>query len=145
MQSLTLLPHLLHTALLALLSASIPLSTILTSTLIAFPSLSAKVSAQLVAPTAPELLRARPVRSVHVFAFAGDGRMLLSESEGVFGLDEWEEAAELAEGMCCKEDGGVGLGEGMEVDGVEAGNLEEWVREVVRAKVAHEQRWKSAT
>ncbi|KAJ4331764.1 exosome non-catalytic core subunit rrp46 [Ascochyta clinopodiicola] len=148
--SLTLLPHLLHTALLSLLSASIPLSTTLTSVLVAFPAASTKKASPLVAPTAGELLRARPVRSVHVFAFSGDGRLLLGESEGRFEYGEWEEASELAEEVCCREEveGGVslGLGDGMEVDGdVESGNLDKWLRGVVARKVAFEQRWKSAT
>jgi exosome complex component RRP46 len=141
-QSLTILPHLIHTSLLALLSASIPLSTTLTSTLIALPA--AKSALPLVSPTATELLRAKPVRSVHVFAFAGDGRMLLNESDGVFSYEEWDEAAEAAEDVCCKEEGGVGLSEGMEVDGKEGSNLDQWLREVVQEKVAKEQRWKKA-
>jgi exosome complex component RRP46 len=69
--------------------------------------------------------------------------MLLNESDGVFNYEEWDEAAEAAEGVCCKEDGGVGLGEGMEVDGKEGGNLEDWLRRVVAEKVAYEQRWKN--
>lgn len=146
-QSLLLLPHLLHTSLLALLSASIPLSTTLTSVLIAIPSSpTSKSGAPLVSPTATDLLRAKPIRSVHVFAFSGDNRLLLNESDGVFSFDVWDEACETAEEACCREEGGVGLvGEGMEVDGKESANLEEWLRVVVRRKVEHEQRWKVAT
>lgn len=70
--------------------------------------------------------------------------MLLNESDGTFSYEEWDEAAEAAEEVCCKEDGGVGLGEGMEVDGREGQNLEEWLRSVIQRKAAHEQRWKSA-
>jgi len=103
-----------------------------------------KASSPLVSPTATDLLRAKPIHSVHVFAFAGDGRMLLNESDGVFSYEEWDEAAEAAETACCKEDGGVGLAEGMEVDGKKSGNLEEWLREVVKAKVVREQKWKAA-
>lgn len=144
-QSLTILPHLLHTSLLALLSASIPLSTTLTAVLIALPSSNTSTaSTQLLSPTAVELLRAKPIRSAHVFAFSGEGKMLLNESHGTFSYEEWEEAAEAAEEVCCKEDGGVGLAEGMEVDGKEGHNLDDWLRSVVRAKVEHEQRWKSA-
>lgn len=80
--------------------------------------------------------------SLHVFAFSGDNRLLLAESDGAFGYDEWDEACEVAEEACCKT-GGVDLGEGMEVDGAE-GNLEDWLRKVVRKKVEHEQRWKKA-
>jgi exosome complex component RRP46 len=145
-QTLPLLPHLLHTALLALLSASIPLSTTMTSVLIALPT---SASAPLVSPTAKEILRAGAIKSVHVFAFAGDRRMLLNESDGAFSVAEWEEASELAEEVCCKEEdeGGVSLGgDEMDVDaGDEGGNLEKWLRGVVRSKVEGEQRWKSGT
>jgi exosome complex component RRP46 len=144
-QTLNILPHLLHTSLLALLSASIPLATTLTSVVVAIPT----NAPPLLAPTANELLRARPVKSVHVFAFAGDRRMLLNESEGQFSLEEWEEAAEAAEEVCCREEeeGGVSLGgEGMDVDGdTKSGNLERWLRGVVGRKVEWEQRWKKGT
>jgi exosome complex component RRP46 len=138
-----MLPHLLHTALLSLLSASIPLSTTLTSVLIALPT----SSTHLLSPTANELLRAKPIKSVHVFAFSGDGRLLLNESDGSFSYDEWEEACEMAEDVCCREEdeGGVSLGgEKMHVDG-KSENLEQWLRELVRTKVEWEQRWKNGT
>lgn len=85
---------------------------------------------------------------MHVFAFSGDRRLLLNESDGEFSLDEWEAACEMAEEVCCREeeDGGVSLGGDMHVDtgaGVDAqGNLEKWLRGVVRRKVEWEQRWK---
>ncbi|KAF2112915.1 hypothetical protein BDV96DRAFT_579364 [Lophiotrema nucula] len=138
--SLTLLPHLLNTALLSLLSASIPLSTIVTSVLLAIP---ANTSTPVCSPDPKELLRAKPIRSIHVFAFSGDRRLLLNESDGTFSYDEWEEACELAEDVCCKEEGGVGLGEGMEVDGPQD-NMESWLRDVVKRKVEQEQRWRTA-
>jgi exosome complex component RRP46 len=147
-QTLTILPHLLHTALLSLLSASIPLSTTLTSVAIAIPSQSS--TTPLLSPTANELLRAKPIKSVHVFAFSGDRRLLLNESEGAFSYEEWEEVCEMAEEVCCREEdeGGVSLGgaESMDVDGQEKSeNLEKWLREVVRRKVEWEQRWKNGT
>lgn len=130
---------------LALLSASIPLSTILTSVLVAIPSsTSSKPSVPLLSPTAIDLLRAKPIQSAHVFAFSGDRKMLLNESDGAFSIEEWDEACEMAEEHCCREQGGVGLNEGMEVDGQEGENLEEWLRDVVGRKVQHEQRWKLA-
>ncbi|ORX91393.1 hypothetical protein BCR34DRAFT_620633 [Clohesyomyces aquaticus] len=141
----TLLPHLLHTALLALLSASIPLSTALTSVVIAVPaSASSKAGTTMLSPTAKELLRAKPIRATHVFAFSGNRKLLLSQSMGVFAYDEWGEACEMAEDVCCRDEGGVGLGEDMEVKGGQ-GNLEEWLRSVVQKKVEMEQRWRVAT
>jgi exosome complex component RRP46 len=144
--SLLVLPHLLHTALLALLSSSIPLRTIVTSVLVAIPRSTSKGAGLMLAPSAKELVRARPLKSVHVFAFSGDGKMVLNKSDGVFSFEEWDEACEMAEEVCCKEEGGVGLGEGMEVDGQSATeNLEQWLREVVKSKVETEQRWRVAT
>ncbi|KAH7377803.1 hypothetical protein BKA66DRAFT_467254 [Pyrenochaeta sp. MPI-SDFR-AT-0127] len=150
--SLTILPHLLHTALLTLLSASIPLRTILTSVLIAIPSSAPQdsPSTPLLSPTANELLRAKPIKSVHVFAFSGDRRLLLNESDGKFSYEEWAEACEKAEEVCCGEEdeGGIKLdvGEGMDLDGQsQEESLEKWLREVVRKKVEWEQRWKTAT
>lgn len=103
----------------------------------------------MISPTANELLRARPIKSVHVFAFAGERQLLLNESDGIFTYEEWEEACEMAEEVCCRdeEEGGVKLdGESMEIDsGKGAGNLEEWLRGVVRRKVEWEGRWKNGT
>lgn len=103
----------------------------------------------MISPTANELLRAKPIKSVHVFAFAGDRRLLLNESDGAFSLDEWDEACEMAEEVCCKEEdeGGVKLeADGMDVDKKDDGvNLEAWLRGVVRRKVEWEQRWKNGT
>jgi exosome complex component RRP46 len=70
--------------------------------------------------------------------------MLLNESEGTFSYEEWDEACEMAEEVCCKEGGGIEIGEGMEVEGQD-GNLEAWLREVVKRKVESEQRWRVAT
>lgn len=85
---------------------------------------------------------------MHVFAFSGDRRLLLNESDGAFTYEEWEEACEMAEEVCCREEnsGGVKLGDGMDIDGQEsAENLEKWLRGVVKAKVEWEQRWKNST
>lgn len=76
--------------------------------------------------------------------------MILNESDGKFSYDEWNEASEVAESVCCgeKEEGGVqlseGEGEGMDID-EPSESLEKWLREVARRKVEWEQRWKSAT
>lgn len=115
----------------------------------AIPSSAAKSSIPLISPTANELLRAKPIRSVHVFAFSGDRRLLLNESDGSFSYEEWDEACEVAEETCCgeEEEGGVKIdGDGMDVDGQQQGeSLEKWLRSVVRKKVEYEQRWKTAT
>jgi exosome complex component RRP46 len=91
---------------------------------------------------------------VHVFAFSGSRKMLLSESEGNFSYEEWNEACQMAEEACCGEDdgedeGGIKLdveGDAMDIDAqAEAESLDKWLRSVVKSKVEHEQRWRSAT
>jgi exosome complex component RRP46 len=84
-----------------------------------------------------------------VFAFSGDRRLLLNESDGAFSYQEWEEACEVAEEVCCREEdeGGVSLGgaESMDVDGEKSENLDRWLRDAMRRKVEWEQRWKNGT
>jgi exosome complex component RRP46 len=76
--------------------------------------------------------------------------MILNESDGAFSYEEWSEACEIAENVCCGEEEdegvrlGVGEGEGMDIEGASEG-LEGWLRGVARRKVEGEQRWKSAT
>ncbi|KAF2279976.1 uncharacterized protein EI97DRAFT_491536 [Westerdykella ornata] len=139
--SLSLLPHLIHTALLALLSSSMPLRTTVTAALVVLPA--GRDAAPMLQPTARDVMLAKPIQSAHVFAFSGNGKVLLNESDGSFTYEEWEEACEMAEEVCCKE-GGVGLSDAMQVDGGSE-NLERWLREVVRRKVEKEMRWKSGT
>lgn len=119
------------------------MSTTLTSAFVAIPH----DESALLSPTANTLLRAKPINSAHVFAFSGDGRLLLNESDGKFSYEEWEEACEMAQELCCKEEvvGGVALGGEMEVDGQHGQNLDKWLRDVITAKVDYEQRWKTAT
>lgn len=87
--------------------------------------------------------------------------MLLGESEGSFSYEEWNEACQMAEEACCgehvdhdeeeeeEEEGGIRLdveGDAMDIDAqIEAENLDKWLRSVVKSKVEHEQRWRSAT
>ncbi|KAF2434054.1 hypothetical protein EJ08DRAFT_575722, partial [Tothia fuscella] len=73
---LAVLPALLQTSLLALLSASIPLDTTYTTT-----------SVQL-------------DRSMHVFAFTAERKLLVAESEGDFEYEAWDELCQKAEEEC---------------------------------------------
>ncbi len=162
-QSLPLLPALLQTALLALLAASVPLSTTYTSTVLAVqpfqqshrstPS-SETAATRLISDPSPQQLRS--ATSVHVltFASANDGGLLLAESEGDFDMSVWEEVYHEAERICRGEAGGVGDGnwDGEDVsmgdDTDEKGadgkgkSLEGALRDVVREKVERDVRWR---
>lgn len=76
------------------------------------------------------------ITSIHVFAFTPSGGLLVSESEGSFGLDEWQSAHDQARTLCCAE------APSREVIG-SAQALRPWLKQVVVDKVEKEQSWKS--
>ncbi|PGG95834.1 hypothetical protein AJ79_09843 [Helicocarpus griseus UAMH5409] len=136
---LSILPSLLHTALLALLSASIPLSMIYTSTFIA-----ASRTGELIQNPSNDVVKT--AASLHVLAFSSKGHLLLNESEGEFDIDTWDKVYELAESICRggpglrKEDGDV------EMSCMKAGqSLEQFVRDTVEDKIREDLAWKIAT
>ncbi|OJJ42862.1 hypothetical protein ASPZODRAFT_147028 [Penicilliopsis zonata CBS 506.65] len=90
---LTLLPALLHTALLALLSASVPMSMYFTTTIIAVTP-----SGEIICK--PSIKDADEAASVHVLAFSSKGHLLLTESEGSFDFDTWEKVHDRALTIC---------------------------------------------
>ncbi|KAI9819696.1 MAG: exosome non-catalytic core subunit rrp46 [Thelocarpon impressellum] len=122
-----ILPALLHTSMLSLLSASIPLSTVLSSAVVAIDH-----DGQILSDAPARQLDA--AASLHVFAFSSQQTLLLAESEGGFDLDGWEAARETARSMCC--------GESAMDDHGQADTLEAFLRLTMRAKVEGDQRWK---
>ncbi|KAK5018578.1 exosome non-catalytic core subunit rrp46 [Cryomyces antarcticus] len=129
--SLSVLPSLLQTSVLALLSASIPLAMTFTSTVIAVMS-SGKLEAN---PSAKSLAQAS---SVHVFAFSSTGHLLVVESEGNFDMDTWDTVCAKAESICCspKEDG-----DQMD-DDASSENLQTFLKQAMEKKVERDMRWK---
>ncbi|OAX84845.1 hypothetical protein ACJ72_00773 [Emergomyces africanus] len=136
---LPLIPSLLHTALLALLSAAIPLSMIFASTLIAVSQTGGLVQN-------PSNYDIETAESLHVLAFSSKGHLLLNESEGEFDLDTWEKAYEMAQSLCGG-DPGHGKEEGdVDMDGLKTGEtLEQLVRERVEYKLRENLAWKIST
>ena len=135
-----ILPALLHAALLALLSANIPLETTFAVALTAIVPADENGSSKVVLPTpSTDLSRAT---SLHVFAFTPERELLLSESEGNFDLEMWERACEEAEKACCGQS--EGLHGSMDTE-VEEGALQSWLRNVVREKVEKDQRWRTGS
>jgi len=132
MQYLPLLPALLQAAFLALLDASIPMTTTITSTIVAI----AKDGEVVVDP---DTKQRKMASSVHVFAFGGSAEMLVCESEGAFELGAWEEAIDVAKGVCCG-DGDVAM-EGQD-NGDASEGMKGIVRQVVEEKVKKEERWR---
>ncbi|KAI9642361.1 exosome non-catalytic core subunit rrp46 [Ciborinia camelliae] len=138
--NLPLLPALLQTSVLTLLSASIPLSMTMTSVLLALKNTETGTTIT----ENPSPLECQDAASVHVLAFTSHGELLVSESEGSFDMDEWEEIYEHAKDLCCK---GHGLAEDdiMHEDGLDNeanSSLMMFVKSTVQEKVATDLHWK---
>ena len=121
------------------MSASIPLSTTFTATSVAVSSTGSLNPA----PIPRDLAQAA---SFHVFAFAPRGDLLVSESEGSFSLDQWNEVYAVAERVCCDENELAKRGSMVvERDAVGAEYLHSALKEAINAKVQRGQSWKPAT
>ena len=90
-------------------------------------------------PTAKDLTAAS---SVHVLAFSSAGEILVMESEGKFGVNDWEEVHAKAKEICVGKEQ-QGDEEDINMHGVEDESLNDILRDAVRQKVEREQRWKS--
>ncbi|KAI9760234.1 MAG: exosome non-catalytic core subunit rrp46 [Geoglossum simile] len=130
---LQILPALLQTSLLALLSASIPLSTIFTTSLVSI----ARNDVPAINPSPQDLQHAR---STHVVTFSAEGNLLVAESLGDFTINDWEQVLGMASQAARSErefqrgtDGDV-----MMVDDAREGSL----RDFVRNKTEKDQKWK---
>src|SRR6266516_3247065 len=130
------MPALLQTSVLALLSASIPLSAVLTSTIIVIPSSGGIIRN----PNPQQLLQAA---SIHVLAFSSQDDLLLAESEGEFTMGEWDDAYEAAFEQCrgssdSDEEDDVRMGTG------EAENMEGFMKGILQEKVSRDLRWRQS-
>lgn len=74
---------------------------------------------------------------MHVFAFSSFGDVLVAESEGNFGIDEWEVACEEARRLCVKEAESVIMEEDGRV------NLQDFVKGTVESEVRRANAWRS--
>lgn len=129
-----MLPALLHASLLALLSASVPLSMTFTATVLAVNK------AGDIIPE-PSVQTASAATSLHALAFSSKGHLLLNESQGAFDFETWERVHQRALVLC---HGTQASGDG-DVAMVEDGNcqpLEGFVRETVEDKLHHDYAWK---
>ncbi|KAH7171186.1 ribosomal protein S5 domain 2-type protein [Dactylonectria macrodidyma] len=133
--NLPIIPALLHAAILAILTAAIPLKTIATATVIAISDGDTKF---IVDPTAVEADRAR---SLHVLGFASQDELLVSESEGSFSADEWTKVLELGQRICSQRRP-AGMDTVMAGDNHESQSMKEFIRLVVEAKTAEDLHWK---
>ncbi|MCJ1348669.1 exosome non-catalytic core subunit rrp46 [Peltigera leucophlebia] len=132
--NIQILPALLQTAVLALLSSSIPLSMIVTSTLIGVDAFGKLI----IDPSVKEVHLAS---SIHVVAYSSQGDLIVIESEGSFSTEILEQVVESASQVCRgpNSDGSKTVDAHME-EGVIS--LEDSMRILLQTKTAKEQKWK---
>ena len=147
LKNLPILPALLQTATLALLTTSIPLNTTLTSTLIAVDA-----DGELISDPKPAQLN--NASSVHVLAFSTLGELLVVESEGDFTIGTWERVYARAEQVCCRRQD-VGDVDDTDEDEYEDMHMEteakvgsckeDMLRIIIQEQVQKDQRWKQSS
>ncbi|KAL8733300.1 MAG: hypothetical protein Q9181_003623 [Wetmoreana brouardii] len=135
-QNLPLLPALLQSSILALLSTSLPLHMTLTSTLVAVSR-----NGELVGE--PSVEEIQEATSLHVLSFSSHGELMVTESEGAFDIETWEQVYDKAEHGCR----GSSMRDSNQMDDVdmetsEADNLQNLLRGAIKEKSAREQRWR---
>ncbi|KAI0187403.1 hypothetical protein EV127DRAFT_146827 [Xylaria flabelliformis] len=136
--NLPVLPALLQTAVLSLLSASLPMTATLTSTSLAIISDDGR--RQIVTnPTARQIEQSR---SFHVLAFTSQNELILAESEGTFTMKEWDDVYSAAHGQCCTSTTVDDIDTSMEEELPASADLKRFIRSTVEQKAASDLYWK---
>lgn len=137
-KNLAILPALLQTAVLSLLSAALPLTATLTSTSLAIVS-DGQSKKTVLNPSPREI---EVSQSFHVFAFTSHDELILVESEGSFTTKEWDDVFADAQRQCCSSsiaaDGDTLMG-----DSSPAGtDLKHFTRSTLEEKIISDLHWK---
>lgn len=134
--NLPILPALIQTSVLALLSAAIPLTATLTSATLAVMSDNGN-STITTNPTAREIELSK---SLHVFVYTSHDDLVLSESEGEFTFEEWSRAFEAAKQQCCVQSQSEDVD--MDNDARDGADLKHFTRSTMKAQIASDLHWK---
>ncbi|KAG5963744.1 hypothetical protein E4U57_005946 [Claviceps arundinis] len=133
--NLSLIPALLHAAVLSLLTAAVPLKAIAVATTLAITADDHRV---VVEPSTEEAAKAQ---SMHVLAFTSSDEVLLAESSGSFSLEEWDSILETGQRVCCQEQGS-GIDEAMSGTDTQSASIKSFIRAVLETKAAADLEWK---
>ncbi|KAI1096269.1 hypothetical protein F5B19DRAFT_488884 [Rostrohypoxylon terebratum] len=136
--NLPILPALLQTAVLALLSAALPLTATLTSTSLAI--IADGQSKKIVINPSPREIQIS--ESFHVFSFTSTDELILVESEGNFTVKEWNDAFVAAQQQCCSSDVTNDGDTLMDDDNPTGANLKQFIRSTMEEKIASDLHWK---
>ncbi|KAL4903889.1 hypothetical protein BDW74DRAFT_34899 [Aspergillus multicolor] len=133
---LPLLPALLHTATLALISASVPLSVTLSATVLAVNS-AGEITRE------PSAKQATTATSLHALAFTSKGHLLLNESEGTFTFDTWDDVYQRALAICHESSALGSDGDVAMAETAESQPLEGIVRDTIEDHIHRDYAWKT--
>jgi exosome complex component RRP46 len=134
---LPILPALIQTSILALLSAAIPLTATLTSAVLAVVN-DAGTSRVALHPTAREIEQSQ---SLHVFAFTSHNDLILAESEGEFTMKEWDTVLNTAQRQCCASSSSEDV-DMTDNETLVGADLRNFTRSIMEAKIASDLYWK---
>lgn len=139
-QNLAIMPALVQAAILALLSAGVPMRATATATAIAIMRQDGGGKRTIVDPSPREIETAQ---SVHVLGFTSHDGLLLAESEGDFTVSEWDEVYEIAREICCRS---TPTKEGMAMvlddEQTNGPDMRRFLRSAMESKVAADLHWK---
>ncbi|KAL7629383.1 exosome non-catalytic core subunit rrp46 [Parahypoxylon ruwenzoriense] len=136
--NLSILPALLQTAVLSLLSAALPLTATLTSTSLAI--VADGTSKSIVLNPSPREIEVS--QSFHVLSFTSHDELILVESEGSFTMEEWDDLFTIARRQCCSP---TNVGDGdilMDDDSLVGADLKHFTRSILEEKMAADLHWK---
>ncbi|KAK3382302.1 hypothetical protein B0T24DRAFT_6899 [Lasiosphaeria ovina] len=135
-----IVPSLLQAAVLALISAAVPMRATATASVVAV--VSQEGTKRLVVDPSPRDLE--QAQSVHVLAFTSHDELLLAESEGDFTVKEWDGVYEAALKICCRPTSTKAGIDVMLDDSEDAAgsDMRQFLRSTVEAKVAADLYWK---
>ncbi|KAK3337447.1 hypothetical protein B0T19DRAFT_72917 [Cercophora scortea] len=132
-----IIPALLQTAVLALLSAAVPMRATATASVVAVVP-EGQTKRMVVDPSPRDLDIAK---SVHVLAFTSHDELLLAESEGDFTVKEWDDVYETAQRICCRP--ATTAETDMAIDDEAAGpDMRHFLRSTMETKIAADLHWK---
>lgn len=136
--NLLIIPALLQTAVLSLLSAAVPMRATATAAVAAVSLSDGKT--QITMDPSPR--EADKSRSVHVLAFTSFSELLLAESEGDFTMTEWDQVYETTRSACCGAADGNGIHAVLDEAQQSGPDMRQFVRSAAESKVAADLYWK---
>ncbi|KFA66315.1 hypothetical protein S40285_01879 [Stachybotrys chlorohalonatus IBT 40285] len=135
---LSIIPALLHAAILGLLAGAVPMKGIATAV-----TLAIRDGGDQSIVVEPTVVEADQAKSIHVLGFTSSDELLLVESKGAFTLEEWNRVLEIGQTTCCRHhERGPGTDVSMRDGGVDSPSIRDFIRSVMETKTIGDLYWK---